>query len=304
MLMKSHSISPVISFCSNEMRFLGPCLESLKDFSCKTCIVVWDHFFDGTVENRDALFHSFHSFPNCQFLLAPFVPHRIHEKFKKRIGKDFWFNCSRMVGAHFAQGEYLLFLDIDEILDSQAFFTWLDTEQYREYDAMRLENYWYFRLPTFQATQWEDSAVLARKGKWQRRALHSPGDRHALYQSAKKKMRHVLSVNHEPMIHHYSWVRTKEEILQKMKASAHRLENDWEALIEKEWSKAKISRDFVHGYELKEVASFIDLDLNQSFHFQKAPKNLPPNVVALSSKEFLTIIGLPFWKRMLQFYSS
>ncbi len=297
----SHSIGSVISFCTNEIRFLKHCIESLKNFSSEIGIVVFDHFFDGTPENKEALFYCFEQFPECRFFLSPFVPKLLSEKFTKRIGKDLWFNCSRIIGQHFATSEYLLFLDADEIVDEKRFSAWLDAEQYRVYDAMRLANYWYFRTPEMQASCREDSAVLARRGSWQKKALLSPGDRHALYNAAKKKMRHVLGLDGEPMIHHYSWVRTKEEILKKMKASAHKNENDWEKLIENEWSNPYSIKDFVHGYELKKVDPFIELDLTKTFRFKEEKQILPSNVYQISPLEFLKMVGTPFWRRA--FYS-
>ncbi len=293
-----HSIASVISFCSNEFRFLHFALDALKDFSSEIYVVVFDHFFDGTLENEALLFYCFEKHPEVHFLFAPFVPHLIPKKFQKKMGKDFWFNTSRLVGRHYAQSDYILFLDADEIIDSSAFSAWLRTKEYQEYDAMRLENFWYFRSTDLQATTWEDSAVIARNSSWQIEALHSPGDRHALYDAAEKKKRHVLSLHGQPMIHHYSWVRTKEEIVKKMRSSAHKNENDWEKLIAEEWEKPHPARDFVHGYELKKVDPFISLDWDQKIPLGKKSSTLPFNVRKITPLEFLKIIQTPLWHRI------
>jgi hypothetical protein len=297
-------ITTVIYFCTNEIRFIKPCLEAIEHISSEILIVVWDRFFDGTLEDEEALFFCFERFPKVRFFLSPHIPCRVPKKLQRKIGKDFWQNCASMIGAHFATQDYVFFLDVDEIVDASSFSSWLQTGKYKEYDALRLANFWYFRTPEMQATSWEDSAVLARKGNWQIKALHCPGIRHAIYDRAEKKVRHVVGLDGQPMIHHYSWVRTKEEVLKKMRSSNHRNENDWEKLIEEEWSHPPSTKDFVHGYELKKVAPFVPIDLSLCSSMQHgkesiSQKPLPPNVVRLSSDEFLKIIGVPFWHRML-----
>jgi hypothetical protein len=54
--------------------------------------------------------------------------------------------------------------------------------------------------------------------------------------------------NNIPMIHHYSWVRTKEQMLQKVKAWGHNADKDWVSLIEEEFSRPFNGKCFVNNY--------------------------------------------------------
>ena len=54
--------------------------------------------------------------------------------------------------------------------------------------------------------------------------------------------------DNEPLIHHYSWVRTKEEMLKKVLNWGHKNDKNWSDLIEEEFSRPFNGTDFVHGY--------------------------------------------------------
>ena len=51
-----------------------------------------------------------------------------------------------------------------------------------------------------------------------------------------------------PFVHHYSWVRTKEEMLKKVENWGHKHDKNWTSLIEEEFSRPFNGTDFVHGY--------------------------------------------------------
>jgi len=52
------------------------------------------------------------------------------------------------------------------------------------------------------------------------------------------------------MIHHYSWVRTKEEMLKKVSNWGHaRDKGDWKELVEMEYSRPFNGQDFLHNYQ-------------------------------------------------------
>jgi len=48
------------------------------------------------------------------------------------------------------------------------------------------------------------------------------------------------------MVHHMSWVRSKEGMLQKVSAWGHAGERDWEALVKEEWSREFNGRDLLN----------------------------------------------------------
>jgi hypothetical protein len=61
------------------------------------------------------------------------------------------------------------------------------------------------------------------------------------------------------MIHHYSWVRTKEEMLRKVKSWTHSGDRDWVSQVEKEFAHEFNGTDFVHGYEYNIVENKFNL---------------------------------------------
>ena len=61
------------------------------------------------------------------------------------------------------------------------------------------------------------------------------------------------------MVHHYSWVRTKEECLQKARTWAHRMDEDWPALIENTFNGTAKHLFDLSWHEFEEIdAPFFD----------------------------------------------
>jgi hypothetical protein len=61
------------------------------------------------------------------------------------------------------------------------------------------------------------------------------------------------------MFHHFSWVRTKEEMLTKVRSWAHRNDCNWTDLVEQEFTHEFTGRDFVHGYSYRTVPNVFDI---------------------------------------------
>ena len=68
-----------------------------------------------------------------------------------------------------------------------------------------------------------------------------------------KKTRNVKGINGKPMIHHYSWVRTKDEMLKKVLTWGHNKDRDWVKLIEEEFTRPFNGKCFVNNYEFKVI---------------------------------------------------
>lgn len=152
--------------------------------------------------------------------------------------------------------ETLLFLDVDEIVQSETFLAWLAAFPYSDYEALRLACYWYFREPIYRATRWEDTPLLVKRSALHYDLIMHPSERAGSFASIQgKTARKVLSLDQFPMIHHYSWVRTKEQMLRKVESWGHRDECDWSSLVQSEFASSFSGRDFVHGYSFEEVPS-------------------------------------------------
>ena len=55
--------------------------------------------------------------------------------------------------------------------------------------------------------------------------------------------------NGQIMCHHYSWVRSKEEMLKKVVSWAHSTDKNWVELVNEEFTRPFNGTDFVHGYQ-------------------------------------------------------
>jgi hypothetical protein len=77
--------------------------------------------------------------------------------------------------------------------------------------------------------------------------IQGQGERELL---VKNPARQVRGLEHEVMFDHYSWVRPKEVLLQKVMTWSHRNDKDWLTLVRKALSEDPLTtQDFVHGYE-------------------------------------------------------
>ncbi|NGX48249.1 MAG: hypothetical protein K1000chlam3_01640, partial [Chlamydiae bacterium] len=156
-----------------------------------------------------------------------------------------WHNSARLVGTYFLHDEieYVLFLDVDEIF-SKGF-------EIGEYDAIRFATYWYFKRADNAATIFPDGPLLVRKEKLNPELLIDEDERCGMFQKIKGKKSQEYLEKGKPLVHHYSWVRTKEEMLAKVRSWGHHWERDWESLINQD-------EDFVRRYDYRKVEPFWD----------------------------------------------
>jgi len=260
--MKVPKIATVINFCSSDYPFLKHCVLAAAPFSQQILIPVCDHFYDGQPEDLETLKAIYAEFPFCTFLQYPF-----HHSLSLAgcVKRRFLPNLARLLSFYFTKEpiDYLFFLDADEIVETEKFLLWLEQFPLEDYDAVRLACYWYFREARHQSLEWEDTPLLIKKTAVSCEGIMDPLERAGLFdQLTSSKLRYVKGVDERPLIHHYSWVRTKEQLLHKVATWSHRNERQWHTLLEEEFSRPFSGRDFVHGYSFKEVFPYIDLDVH------------------------------------------
>lgn len=289
--MRKPPICTIVNFCSNESRFIQPCLEQAMLFSRQVIVPVCDHFFDGSPENRPLLQEIYEAFPDCLFVEYPFKPQKIPKKIWKKVDPaHFWMSLSRLIATQFVDEEIetLLFLDADEITDGARFAEWLENSDYQQHMVLKLANYWYFREPCYQALHFEDSIVLVQKRALDREILLHQDERDAIYNLLPgPKRRQVMGVDGVPMFHHYSWVRTQEEMLKKARAWGHKNDRDWVALVNAEFTGPFRGTDFVHGYHYQTVKPFFEIPLQERTQFKRKGA---ANVKKLDIEEVLPLI--------------
>ena len=246
-------ITTVINYCTNDYRFIHDCIEQASVFSHEVLVPYTNFFYDGTPEDSELLNRTITENPKARFIHFDYDP-------KKKVNSQHWVTFARKIGwkQTSSESDFILFLDADEIVDGKAFVDWLDVYPLHRLNVVKLANYYYFRETHFQSLTFEDSVILVRKKLLRESMIMDFEDRNKPYtEIPEPKQRMVLGDHSKPMIHHYSWVRTKEEMLRKVITWGHNKDRDWVSLVEKEFEGEFSGRDFVHGYKYKTVESFI-----------------------------------------------
>ena len=249
-------IATVINYCTNDYRFIKQCIDAVRPFSKQIIVPVSDHFFDGTLENRELLQKTFDENPGVTFIEYEWDS----LSGGKDLGPRYWHNMSRIIGVNQTADdiEQVLFLDSDEIMDS-TLFTKFVTENRLSYDSYKIAAYWYFREPIYRATRLTGPAVLIKRRKIRINPF-SPWEREQMFDLLEGATKlEDATYKGEVMLHHYSWVRTKEQMLKKVQSWGHKGEKNWVELVEEEFSRPFNGKDFVHGFEYKVVENKFDL---------------------------------------------
>jgi glycosyltransferase involved in cell wall biosynthesis len=249
-------LSAILQYSTNDFRFLETNLRQLSKVCDEIIIPVCTHFFEGDIEN-DALLDKTYEIARRY----PKASVYMFEWQGKQTNPGYYHNMSRALGTQISTGDWLLFVDADEIIDD-GFIDWFNSPACDINNTYWLTCYWYFREPIYQATTFEGCGLLIRKDKcnWnidireeRQQLFHLPGFINGNYSP-------VLSLSNTPMIHHFSWVRTKEEMLTKVRNWGHRNDpKDWTRYVEDEFTHDFNGKDFVHGYSYITVANKFNL---------------------------------------------
>ncbi|HAR20457.1 MAG TPA: hypothetical protein DCR46_07335 [Cytophagales bacterium] len=252
---KTINIGVVINYCTNDYQFLKHCISQATLFSKSVIVPYTDHFYDGTPENLNLLDLSIKENPSAQFV-------KFDYNANLDVPSQHWVTYARWIGLQALENkiDYVIFLDADEVFDGQRMKTWLQKTNLFKYAALKLSNYYYFRETKYRAETLEDSAVIVKRDQISYETIMDYLDRESIYQGAvgkKKRMTHHM--DGKPMIHHYSWVRTKNEMLKKVISWGHNTERDWVQMVENEFEHEFSGKDFVHGHNYKTVEPYIVL---------------------------------------------
>jgi hypothetical protein len=247
---KQPSIACIINFCTHDSRFLNSCIREVSGFADQVIVACSDHFFDGMPENKELLEKAEAENPKAQF---------IYLSFNRDESSDpqYWVTLSRWNALSVVEDgtEYIQFLDADEIVDGKRMKQFLDAFPLHRFNIIKLANYYYFRESRFRARSLEDSVILVRKNLLTREMVVDYQDRNKSWEMLPEpKQRMVMGSDDRPLIHHFSWVRTKEEMLRKVQSWGHAGERNWVSMVEEEFSRPFSGKDFIHGYDYEEVS--------------------------------------------------
>lgn len=286
--MERPSIAVIINFCTNEARFLRACIEQCRLFSQQIIVPVCERFFDGTKENHELLNRIYASFPEVLFVEYPYI---------SGYSPGYLPSVSRFVGAQYLDEEIdrVFFLDADEIPEGKRILDWLEMSDWSQHSVLKMANYWYFREPRFRAKLWEDSVVFVQAKTLEPALLLHDRERDAIYDLLPgPKKRNVTGFDGAPLFHHYSWVRTKDEMIKKVKSWSHREDRDWVSLVEQEFSAPFRGTDFIHGYTYLEVDPLFEVSLESNNFSNKAEKK---RAVRFPEEKLLKLLGVKgIWK--------
>jgi tetratricopeptide (TPR) repeat protein len=239
-------IATIVNFCTLDSRFLPDCLANVRTFSEQIIISAATHFFDGTPENREELERLAGDLTDevTEFLILDYD----HAQ-TIRHGSRYWHNFARWSAVKQLTDDidHVLFLDADEIVEGERFAEWLASGEFTHYDAAALAANWYFREPSYRATSMEEAGLLVRRDAITEELIFDNLERWSFLR-LQRCARFLKGCDDLPMLHHYSWVRTKEEMLRKVSAWGHNRDKDWASLVHKEFEHGFTGKDFVHGY--------------------------------------------------------
>lgn len=246
-------IDTVINYSSIDFRFLESNIRECLKFSDNVIIPVCDHLFDGTPEDREILNKSFDL-----LFISPKIKF-VEYAWDKDKNAKFHHNMSRWLSLRHVKSEYVLFLDADEQINGDVMKEYLESGNYKNYDVVALECYWYFREPVYRATTTEMAGVIYRTTLCEPPMIFHKEERWAYRdRGSELRVKEHETYNNQVMCNHYSWVRSKEEMLKKVKAWAHSTEKNWVQLVEDEFNRPFNGTDFIHGYQFEVVENKLD----------------------------------------------
>lgn len=268
-------INTVISYCSLDRATINQVIDNALVFSDQVVLVYGDKFLDGITSDNEA-----RMFADYQANTKGIKTHCVTVDLSKGDAR-FHHNLFREVGYLMlgcVRDQYVLFLDADEIVESGPFLQFLrTTPDIVNFDAFSFDCYWYFRKPIFRAIQTEQAGVAYKasvlaadlSGVTNYGILSHKQERWAFRDipqlSVKEHIRYPwgppFAVEYRPFCHHFSWVRTKEQMIAKVKSWGHQSDRDWIPAIEEEFSRPFNGTDFIHNYQYTEVLNTFNIQL-------------------------------------------
>ena len=245
----------MIRFSSIDDPFIDKCIDNVLPFSNKVILTAFNKLWDGTDD-------------------LPGINKIIERNKNKNVDFEiididtintlnFTYHSEWLVLAMKSiknSAPYILFIDGDEIADTHLLSRWKNNFRGDIY-TMRFKNYYYFREPIYQSDELENSPLLISNSFLDflikcdyHTSLIQPWDRNFFSFGGKIYEDGVI-------FHHFSWVRTKEQMLKKVKTWHHKNDKNWVQLVEKEFSHEFDGTDFVHGYRYKQVPNYFNISL-------------------------------------------
>lgn len=251
----NHNISAVIPFCSYDKHFFDACVSNLLLIGIEVVVVTYDHLYMGEPENMEVLQECTSKYidnPNFKW---------VHLNWFSGKPSIFWEALARRVGTKRTKvtTEYILYVDIDEIIDPVPTLTWLNKGIYKRYTGIKLRCHMYQIQPTYQLIIKYYNSVMCKKdyalglGFREEARLQFVNNNNRISRWASK-----LGINpyfyfysKEPFIHHYTGARTFQMMLKKVENWSHNRDKpNWPELLYKTF---KVENGKIGGNRFKIV---------------------------------------------------
>jgi len=258
--------STVILFSKLDDPFIDACIDGVLPASNKTVLVAYDRLVGGEIQTESLeriLQRNRHK--HIEYKILPLV-YEIAQVFpvdpKIITNYRIFLNIIRKIGFDLVKGsaEFTLFIDGDEIAEPQKLLQWKNTCRTKA-NSLSFANYFYFREPIYRAERIEYSPIMVRNENLEAlcdkdllRFINMPHERKNYQISPIERVEEVL-------FHHYSWVRTKEQMLEKVENWTHHGQRNWRELVNKEFARDFNGTDFVHGYKYIQVPNQFNITL-------------------------------------------
>lgn len=254
---KRNEFTTIINFSSLDESFIDACINNVIDVSKRVIVIGFDRLFDGQ-EDREGMEKIIerNKHKNVEFIIRDLPP-------KTFESNAVYHNITRVFGFDYVKNDaaYVLFIDGDEVAEKQLLQDWKDTFS-GDVITTRFYNYWYFREPIFQSETLEYSPVLFDSNFLKflldfnyEDIYKQPFDRN-FYEFTNDRVSPTI-------FHHFSWVRTKQEMLDKVKNWGHKNDRNWTDLVEEEFTHEFNGQDFVHGYSYKTVDNIFNIKFQE-----------------------------------------
>ena len=252
-------VSVTIQYSTSDLRFLETNLRQVSKFSDDIIVTMCERYYNGETENAELVERSVkivNSFENVRLEIIPW-----HGRSQYAA---YYHNMSRYTGYRLAKYDWVLFLDSDEIVTDE-FGAWFDANSGTDCTYVFGCN-WYFRSPHNRAKREEGAGCLMRKSHcadWDVfNNLELKQFYERLYREGRLKAHDdtpVYGLTGKPMVHHFSWVRNRTEMLTKVQNWGHFQDKNWTELVLNEFTHPFNGTDFVHNYEYDWVENIFNI---------------------------------------------
>lgn len=260
-------LSVVISYCSNEKCFLQPMLEQCSKFSDDIVVVFGSHLYDGRKEDTMGVLEMANVFKKVQFVQYDVGPHNYDGMGVRHRPIAYWHNMARWTGVKSLRvHDWVLLLDCDEIPEGDVFGEWFRKVERSSWlnvgKTYKIANYWYFKDPTNRAKTLEDSVLMIHSKYLSKYNIFGDMERdYTIEQSGTCLVRQVKGLKGEVMFSHFSWCRSKEGLLYKIKNWGHANEfSNPDKVIEMIYKDDGVN-DVIHGYSYEKVPNYFGITM-------------------------------------------